>query len=518
MHAGSAVATVEPVNASFARTVRLLVGALVLVSFITGAYPFAAPHFPAARNRAARLERNEGLLDPFRPAGAVPSEQDFEGLFRYFLAGYVTYLAPEGSLVLYPGAASRNGPRADQMEGFSRFVPLIAVWVASGRPRTVSLPTHGSIDLVALVKTGLLNGTNPVSPGYWGEIGPFDQRIVEAADIALALWLLRKDLWAGLSTMERSQIAGWLGRVSRERIHDNNWHLFVVLTNAVLKGLGVAYARDEYFAHYLRFKAFYRGDGWFSDGPDDRFDYYNAWQIHYHLLWIDEIDPDLDRDFIREAYRAFAKTYIRFFSPGGFPILGRSVCYRMATPAPLVLAEALGRSQLMPGQTRRALGATWRYFIARGGVRRGQVTQGYCAEDLRFLDRYSGPASCLWSLRSLVAAFANPPGSPFWATPEASLPVEQQDFDLRIPGAAWRVTGRRADGNVAVTQEGKGVDDSIRIREYRLYARAADTIVAFYGLTQLVGGPRRPWNTAVAYRLPRYSSSEPFCGCPTPVP
>ncbi|MBI2218158.1 MAG: DUF2264 domain-containing protein [Candidatus Rokubacteria bacterium] len=503
-------------SALFARPLWLLAGALVSVCLVTAAYPVVATH--VARNRAALLERNEGLLDPFRPAEAMSSERDFEGLFRYFLAGYVTYLAPEGSLVRYPGAASRNGPRADQMEGFSRVVPLIAVWIASGRPRTVSLPTHGSIDLLALVKTGLLGGTDPASPGYWGEIAPFDQRIVEAADIALALWLLRKDLWARLSTMERSRIAVWLGRVTRARVYDTNWHLFVVLTNAVLKGLGAPYAREEYVAHYLRFKTFYRGDGWFSDGPDDRFDYYNAWQIHYHLLWIDEIDPDLDRDFIRDTHRAFAKTYIHFFSPAGFPILGRSICYRMATPAPLVLAEALGHSQVPPGQARRALGVTWRYFIARGGVRRGHVTQGYCAEDLRFLDYYSGPASCLWSLRSLVAAFANAPGSRFWATPEAALPVEQQDFDLPIPAVAWRVVGRRADGDVTVIQEGEGLDDTLRVREYRLYARATDAIAGFYGLTRLVRGPWRPWNRPVAYRLPRYSSSEPFCGCARPVP
>jgi len=40
-----------------------------------------------------------------------------------------------------------------------------------------------------MLRTGILHGVDPRSNEYWGAIGDYDQRIVEAADIARILWL-----------------------------------------------------------------------------------------------------------------------------------------------------------------------------------------------------------------------------------------------------------------------------------------------------------------------------------------
>ena len=72
---------------------------------------------------------------------------------------------------------------------------------------------------------------------------------------------------------------------------------FPVFIGAVLSSLDVPNDRELVNQHYARFKEFYRGDGWFSDGPDDTYDYYNAWAIHYQLYWLQQVDPDWDRDF-----------------------------------------------------------------------------------------------------------------------------------------------------------------------------------------------------------------------------
>jgi len=47
--------------------------------------------------------------------------------------------------------------------------------------------TGKSYDIVTMTQQGLLAGTDPSSPNYWGDIHDDDQRIVEAADIARVL-------------------------------------------------------------------------------------------------------------------------------------------------------------------------------------------------------------------------------------------------------------------------------------------------------------------------------------------
>ena len=40
----------------------------------------------------------------------------------------------------------------------------------------------------------MASGTDPVSPAYWGDIGRYDQRMVEMASIALAIMMV-PDVW-----------------------------------------------------------------------------------------------------------------------------------------------------------------------------------------------------------------------------------------------------------------------------------------------------------------------------------
>src|SRR5690606_41711400 len=87
------------------------------------------------------------------------------------------------------------------------------------------------------------------------------------------------------------------------------------------------------------------------------------------------------------------------------PIVGRSRSYRLVRPAPLVAAAVVAPGRIPPGEAMRALDATWSRFVPRGAVVEGRITQGICADDPALLDGYSGPGSCLWSLRSLLVAY-----------------------------------------------------------------------------------------------------------------
>jgi hypothetical protein len=109
----------------------------------------------------------------------------------------------------------------------------------------------------------------------------------------------------------------------------------------------------------------------------------------------------------------------------------------MAVPAPLIFASTFDPASIAPAQARRALDLTWDFFLEHGALREGRVTQGYCGDDPKILDNYSGPASCLWSLRSLIVALHLPPEADFWTQDAAPLPVEQGDFERRIAGGRW---------------------------------------------------------------------------------
>jgi hypothetical protein len=448
--------------------------------------------------------RGAAAEDPLRAfvRGDAPSAQAYERLFAYFVHGFLRRRSAHGALARYRGWPSFNGPRCDALEGFSRFAPLLGAWLQSDRSRELLLAS-GKVDLLDLLCAGLVAGTDPRSPEYWGAIRHRDQRIVEAADLALALWLGRDSVWTSLTQAQRGALAAWLAGVNGKETADNNWHLFVVLVNAVLQALGAGGDRGEMARRYGRFKSFYRGEGWFSDGPHDKFDYYIAWGIHYPLWWLRRIVPDWDAGFLRHAQREFAASFRFFFGPWGFPILGRSLCYRIAAPAPLVQIQDSDSDCISPGHARRALDLTWRHFIRFGAVVDGTLTQGYGADDPSMLDNYSGPASCLWSLRSLVAALAFPAHAAFWQASAAPLPVELSDFRLTLPVPGWTLVGTRSTGDVVIERKSGYADVADVLQQYPVWRRPID---------RLLKRARRPSNALAKYELRRYSSAQPFCG------
>ena len=443
----------------------------------------------------------DSLARAFADAEA-PTRPHYEGLFTYFLAGYLAHASPRGATARYPGMPSANGPAMDRLEGFSRIAPLLAAWLHGGGQPAVRLPDGRSVDLAARLREAIVAGTDPESPEYWGDIKHWGQAIVEAADIALALWLARGPVWDRLDPAQQAQAARWLAQVNGKRIPDNNWHLFVAQVDAVLAALGQPVDGSAMASHYERAKSFYRGNGWFEDGAmpgRPSFDYYNAWGFHYQLQWLARIDPALDARFIDESLAGFAARYRYFFGPQGFPIMGRSACYRMAAPVALVFAQAAHPEVVSPGEARRAVDTTWQYFIRNGALAEGNVTQGYFGTDARIVENYSGPASCLWSLRSLVAAFALPADSAFWTAPPEPLPVERGDFELQLAEPGWVLVGDRRSGAITIRT---GHPGDPPLEPHRLTDRM---------LTLLTGKPRRPKNHAAKYYRSRYDSARPFC-------
>jgi hypothetical protein len=441
----------------------------------------------------------KAFLDETRPV-----TERYAQLFAYLLAGFVAYRSEHGATAHYPGIASAHGRKIDGLEGFSRIAPLIGAWLAGGRPPVVEVPSFGAVDLPALLRSGLEAGTDPKHAGYWGDIGPRDQRVIEAADIALAVWLTRDIVWATLHSDARARLVSWLAQAEgkAEGATFVNWQLAPMVVNRTLKSLGEPVSEASFASGWSAVRASYAGDGWFVDSAAGNFDYYNAWAFHYSLYWLTRIDEDVDAGFVNDARNEFVRLYRHLITPRGFPILGRSVCYRTAAPAPLIIAALAEPAVIPPGEARRALDVTWRYFVERGALYRGTLSQGYCGPDRRILDPYSGPASCLWGARSLVIALSEPDSGQFWNAGESPLPVEQGDFSLTSATPPWQVSGSRADAAVVIHRAGQTGNPPLEPWSLK------------YSLASLVlRRPFGPGNRRAKYDRATYSSDDPFCGC-----
>lgn len=437
--------------------------------------------------------------------GEAPAEQRYEAIFLYFAHGFLSHLSPGLSRVQYCGAGSINGFAIDGLEGFARTAPLLAAWLHSGRAKIVADPVDGRpIDLVNVLKRGILSGVDRRSRAYWGDIRDNEQRIIEAADVARTLWLTKAMIWDELGEGEKQMVSDWLLQASRATTPPDNWMLFPVVVDLVLAKLGAdsldRNLLERAHAQFAAYRKLYLESGWFTDPPNG-VDYYNTWGITYDLFWLAQIDPTFETNFITKAIKDSSILTEHLISPRGIPILGRSVCYRTAVPVPVLAAHLLDdRADAEAGRALRALDTVWRHFIAHDGVRDGALTQGYEGPDLRFLDRYLGAGSCQWGVRSLVLAFMHAAGDRFWMDRPVRLPVEESDFQLEYPKLGWRVVGRVTNGEITI----EVLRNTSVINQPVAYTWV-DRI-----LEMVLRRPVRPSNHELKYESRIYTSAEPF--------
>lgn len=189
----------------------------------------------------------------------------WEEAFRRMWAPLTASASPGKARQRIPGPRSHHGPLADELEGFSRGFILAAPWLASWG--SDGFESDGlTYDVAAFYREGILSGTDPSGPEYWGDPADYAQHLVEMASVAWGLWLSRDRVWDRLTGPERDRAADYLVRCTRVAYHRNNLLLFNVVTNAVLKRLGREYdpARIE---ENLKFcEGMYLGEGWYRDG------------------------------------------------------------------------------------------------------------------------------------------------------------------------------------------------------------------------------------------------------------
>lgn len=356
------------------------------------------------------------------------------------------------------GQASNHGAQADRLESFARPCLLAAHWLASEPAKSEKLSRS---KIAEWFQRGLVIGTDPASPEYWGPTANHHQHTVEMAALTLALQAAREQLWTPLSKAEREQVARWFASIRGAGLHRNNHMFFNVMTLSFLAQEGFARASDAPVMDHLMevLESMAVGGGWFIDGMNETVDYYQGYAFHYYGPWwaklYGQTNPARATRWKNWAGE-FLKDYAHFFAASGEnPPFGRSMCYRFAATAPFALAEHCGVSAIPPGQARRICSANLDFFLRRNTQQKqGALSLGWTDEFPEITEAYSCAGSVYWAAKGF-APLLLPRDHAFWESAEQPMPAEKSDFQIAVPQAG--LTVRSHAGEVEVLNNANGI-------------------------------------------------------------
>jgi hypothetical protein len=304
------------------------------------------------------------------------------------------------------------GSAAAEMESFVRplwgLVPLLAGGFA--------------FEDAARFVEGLANGTDPDHPEYWGDVGPFDQRMVEMAGLSLALLVAPEQLWAPLTDDAKGRLARWMLSINDHPMPDNNWLFFRVLTNLALRHVGQDWSPEAVTASLERIDSFYIADGYYRDGDKYQLDYYTPMGMHFYGLMVAKCAGDLFPEHAaryRERARLFAADFQHWFANDGAAIpYGRSMTYRFVQAA-FWAGCAFADEEVLPwGRIKGLLLRHLRWWGTQPIAERdGVLSIGYSYPNLLMSEAYNAPGSPYWALKSFLV-LALPQEHPFWRAEE----------------------------------------------------------------------------------------------------
>lgn len=330
------------------------------------------------------------------------------------------------------GLFSNNGTRVWLGSGGASYPQTPAALEGFIRPYWGLLPLmHGGGPRDALTRLvkGIIHGVDPNDPGYWGHLRECDQRLVEYCAFGYAIALMPDEIWGRLPEKSRQQLGEWLDIINVTEVADNNWLFFRVLVNLGLKKVGWANRDEDTQRALTRLDDFYRGDGWYTDGPDQRTDYYIPFAIHFYGLIYARLAADIDPDrcaTLKRRATEFAAQYRFWFDDNGASVpLGRSLYYRFAAASfwgAMAFADAVLPPDMSWGQVKSLYLRNLRWWSDKPiADRNGVLTIGYGYPNLLMSEAYNSPCGPYWATKAFIA-LSVPQEHPFWSSEEEAEP------------------------------------------------------------------------------------------------
>lgn len=327
----------------------------------------------------------------------------------------VKYLTTGKSRLMLSATTAHYDEAIAGMEGFSRVLFAIIAMLKGKVPEAEEVWKDW--------REGMVNGVDPESDEYWGDIGPYDQRMVEMATYGMGMALVPDRFYHELPEKAKENLYNWLNQINRYDMPKNNWKFFRVMVNVGFLICGLVADEKMLQSDLDELETHYVDDGWYFDAPTQR-DYYTIWAFHFFSLIyasvMKEHDPERCERFMERA-RLMAPRFACWFDAAGRALpYGRSLTYRIAQcdfwAASAVAeceSEGIGYGE-MKGFWLRNLRA---WFSKPILDREGILTVGYGYPNLVASEGYNAPGSPYWGMKAFMA-LALPEDHPFWQAEE----------------------------------------------------------------------------------------------------
>ena len=327
-------------------------------------------------------------------------------------------------LPVAPGTEAR-APFAT-LEAVSRLLSGLAPWLESdcAVPAEEAALRARLRALAVQTVTAMVDSSSPDKVDF--HAGP--QILVDSAFLAEAFLRAPHQLWGALppATKER-----WLAELHTTRDYKpgpSNWLLFAATIEAFFAQQGTDWDSMRVDYALRQHEAWYKGDGFYGDGAEFHFDYYNSIVMHPMLLdilaavgtkqdWAQQKFPE--RMLARAQRHAAAQE--RLISPEGtLPPVGRSLAYRCGVMHGLAQLAWLGKlpSPLVPAQVRGGMTAVMHRLLDAPGTfdDHGWLRIGFVGAQPAIGENYISTGS-LYLCAAAFLPLGLPTDDSFWSGP-----------------------------------------------------------------------------------------------------
>lgn len=207
----------------------------------------------------------------------------------------------------------------------------------------------------------------------------------------------------------------------------NNWIWFQIMVNTLLYKIGVKefdYKLND--KHQKRLNSLYVDDGYYIDGNNGYFDYYNTFSFFFYSLIYVKLMSEEDSKhctIFMEQARKFSDIYISFFNDEGINIpYGRSLIYRFAVLG-YASAQVYSNIQIIEwGYLKDLLFKSINNWIKKDiFLNNMYLSNGFYYENQNILEDYNAYGSPFWAFKAFI--FLADENDKFWES-------DRQDFKL----------------------------------------------------------------------------------------
>lgn len=353
---------------------------------------------------------------------------DVESAAIQLLEPLLAHMSPGGARLHLNDSGAAYAPSVAEVEAFARplwaIIPLLASDSARVKP------------LWARWREGIIHGTDPSHPEYWGESGDCEQRLVEMAVFGVGLAIAPQAFFFDLPKDVQQRLYEWLNQINRFEVPRNNWAFFRLLVNMGFICCGLPPDERRMEEDLQLIEAHYDEEGWYFDYPDQR-DYYSIWEFHYDgLIYARAMaaaDPGTAARF-RERARLMAPKFACWFDARGEALpYGRSLTYRFAQSAAfsaMAFAEVEAPDVGYGVQKHLLLNNLRSWFQKPIFTREGLLSIGYGYPNMLMAEGYNAPGSPYWGMKAFLC-LALPESHPFWQAEEQPFQAPKLSLQLQ---------------------------------------------------------------------------------------